>query len=158
MFRQRSIRRAALLAVLLSTAMPAQEWTWTAVLHADDFLAGEELQKLQTRHRWRWQFGSEFEVAVRRSAIPVPSPKCRMDYLILVMPTYYPESPKQATTAERRAMYDALIEIRKSGRGSLKIRFDPLWYAEKGTNGAELTTCNIYFTLPLEKDAARILR
>ena len=145
-----------LLIATLASSLHAQPWT--AVLHPGDFVAGEELQKLKTRHRWQWQFGDgQFEIAVKRSAIPVPSPKCRMDYLILTMPVYYPENPKQAPIEDRRAVYDALLKIQKAGRGSLKIRFDPLWYATKGPVGPELTTCNVYFTLPLEKDAAQIL-
>jgi hypothetical protein len=80
-----------------------------------------------------------------------------MDYLILVMPVYYPENPAQAPIAERRAVYDALLNIKKAGRGSLTVHFNPLWYAQQGPSGPELTTCNIYFTLPLSKDAAKIL-
>jgi hypothetical protein len=155
MFRSILIPAAIL---TLASGMRGQEWKWTTMLHAGDFTAGEDLQKLKTRHRWQWQFGTgQFEIAVRRSAIPVPSPKCRMDYLILTMPIYYPESPKQATLESRRAIYDALLKIQSAGKGSLKVHFDPLYFAEKGRAGVELTTCNIYFTLPLESDSARIL-
>ena len=70
---------------------------------------------------------------------------------------YYPENPAQATTADRQAVYDALVSIKKTGTGSLKVRFDALWYSRQGPTGPELTTCNIYFALPLEKDAARVL-
>ena len=58
------------------------------------------LPKLNTRHHWKWKFEDGFEVAVRKSAIPIPAPKCRMDYLILTIPSLYPESP-QASPAER---------------------------------------------------------
>ena len=80
-----------------------------------------------------------------------------MDYLILTMPIYYPESPKQASIENRREVYDALLSIQKAGKGSLKVHFDPLYFAEKGPSGVELTTCSIYFTLPLESDSARIV-
>jgi hypothetical protein len=135
----------------------AADWKWTVVLRNDDIIAGQALQKLNTRRHWAWRFDNgTFEIAVLRSSIPIPSPKCRMDYLILAMPVYYPENPAQAPIAERRAVYDALLNINKAGRGSLTVHFDALWYAEQGPSGAELTTCNIYFTLPLSKDAAKI--
>ncbi len=70
---------------------------------------------------------------------------------------YYPENPAQAPETERRAVYDALVSIRNAGQGAVKIRFDALWYWRQGPSGPELTTCNIYFALPLDKDAARIL-
>ena len=44
---------------------------------------GQDLQKLNTRNQWKWNFEEGFEPAVRESAIPVPAPKCRTDYLIL---------------------------------------------------------------------------
>ena len=113
---------------------------------------------MNRRHRWVWEFNAgEFEVAVRKTAIPVSAPQCQMEYLILRMPVYYPENPAQATTEERKAVYDALVSIKKAGKGGLKIRFDALWYSRHEPSGPELTTCNIYFSLPLEKDAAIIL-
>ena len=80
-----------------------------------------------------------------------------MEYLILTMPLYYPESPKQAPLSERLAVYDALAKMKRTGKGSMTVRFDALWYARQAGKSWELTTCNIYFTLPLEKDAAKIL-
>jgi len=79
-----------------------------------------------------------------------------MDYLILTMPHFYIENPAQAPIAERRAVYDALLNIKEANRGSLTVHFDALWYARQGPSGPELTTCNIYFTLPLSKEAAKI--
>ena len=131
---------------------------WATVLRSEDFVVGSDLQKLNTRHKWAWKFNAGvFEVAVRKTAISVEAPQCRMEYLILTMPMYYPENPAQATTEERQAVYDALVNIRKTGKGGLKIRFDALWYSRQGPSGPELTTCNIYFALPLDKDAAKVL-
>jgi hypothetical protein len=127
------------------------------MLRSDDFVVGQDLQKLGTVHRWAWRFNGVFEIAVRKSAIPIPAPKCRSDYLILRMPVYYPENPAQASMSERRAVYDALVSIKKTGKGGLKIRYDALWYWLQVPSGPELTSCNIYFTLPLEKDAAKLL-
>jgi hypothetical protein len=133
------------------------EPSWTVTLRAGDFLIGGALQKLKTRHHWISDFNDgRFELAVKKSAISIPAPDCRMDYLILTMPAYYPESPAQSTLADRRAVYDALVHMQQIARGTIKIKFDPLWYAKKTPSGEELTTCNIYFTLPLPKDAAVI--
>lgn len=135
----------------------AAEPTWTATLRAGDILVGQDLAKISSR-RWLWEFkDGKFEVAVRRSAIPVAAPKCRSEYLILTMPVYYPENPAQAPMAERKAVYDALGALKKSGQGSLRIRFDAPGLWRKGPSGAELTACNIFFTLPLDKDASRTL-
>ena len=131
--------------------------SWTVVLHARDFVLGDALQRVHTHHHWISGFnGGRFEVAVRKSAIPIPAPNCGMDYLILTMPAYYPEDPAQATLEQRRSVYDALMRIQETGREGLKVRFDALWYSKKGRSGPELTTCNIYFTLPLESDASTL--
>lgn len=135
----------------------ANDGAWTTVLHSADFIIGRDLQNLGTRHHWAWKFTGGFEVAVRKSAIPVPAPKCRMDYLILTMPVYYPENSAQASMADRQAVYDALSRIKRDGKGSLRVSFDAQWYWRQGPAGPELTTCNIYFTLPLENDAAKIV-
>jgi hypothetical protein len=128
------------------------------VLRSADIVAGQELQKLNSARKWMWKFtDGQFEVAVRKSAVPVAAPQCKAEYLILKMPMYYPENPAQAPMAERQAVYDALLAIQKAGKGGLKVRFDALWYSRKGPSGPELTTCNIYFSLPLEKGAATIL-
>lgn len=141
--------RLALGIAVLSVQTFAAGLTGTAQIRAGDILAGEELAKLSSR-RWAWQFdrGGGFEVAVRKSAIPIEAPGCRTDYLILAMPVYYPENPKQAPLAERRAVYDALLQMKRTGTGSMTVRFE--------TEGPKLATCNIYFTLPLPRDAAKI--
>jgi hypothetical protein len=73
-----------------------------------------------------------------------------MPYLILAMPLYYPETPKQASLAERRAVYDALLKMQETKQGSLQVRTEPLYSFKYGASGAELTTCNLYFVLPLD--------
>lgn len=144
------------LAVTASGVASATKGRWTAVLHSNDIVVGQDLEKLSSRHHWAWKFTGGFEIAVRKSAVPIPAPGCRMDYLILTMPVYYPEDPAQASMPDRQAVYDALVRIKKEGKGSLKIQFDAQSYWKQGPAGPELTTCNIYFTLPLEHDAATI--
>jgi hypothetical protein len=133
---------------------------WTVRLHGDDIVVGQPLENLKSRHHWLWRFNNEnfeglFDVAVRKSSIPILAPKCRMDYLILTMPEYYPETPKQAPVTERRSVYDALLKLAETGQGSLTVHFEG--EVHKGLSGPELTGCNIYFVLPLAPDAAKTL-
>jgi hypothetical protein len=136
-------------------AAPSPVWTHT--LHPSDIIVGEALAKLHTRHEWQWRFDADgkFEVALAKSASPVPAPQCRMPYLILAMPLYYPETPKQASLAERRAVYDALLKMQDTKQGRLQVRTEPLYSFKYGTAGAELTTCNLFFVLPLDWWAQR---
>ncbi len=148
----------AALVLLACGECAAAEGSWNVVLRANDVILGQDMQRLNPRRNWAWRFDAGvFEVAVRKSAVPIPAPQCRMDYLILRMPAYYPENPKQASMEERRAVYDALANMKKTGRGGLKVRFEALEYWRRGPSGPELTTCNIYFSLPLDRDSAKIL-
>lgn len=141
----------ALFAAACCTAAAADTPTWTATLKPGDFTIGPSLATLNNRHRWRWRFEQGFEVAVRKSAIPIPAPQCRMDYLILTIPSYYPEGDKpRATPEQRRATYDSLLSIQASRRGEYTLRFNALSYWRTTPRGPELTGCNIYFALPLE--------
>jgi hypothetical protein len=129
---------------------------WTERLHADDIVAGRPLEKLKSQHQWVWQNDvNGFDIAVRKSAIPILAPQCRMDYLILTMGVPYSESaPKQAAVIARQAVYDALLKLKQTGQGSMTLHF---WGAvHKGPSGPELTACNIDFVLPLAPDAAKI--
>jgi hypothetical protein len=151
---------AAVLITLVVGAAHADQLVWTFSLRPNDIIAGPSLQKLRTRHHWSWEFNEQigtFEIAVRKTVFPAASPQCRMDYLILSMPSYYPENPKQAPLTERRAVYDALLTMKETKKGILPVHVDALFYARKGPHGPELTTCNIYFVLPLNKDAGKLL-
>jgi hypothetical protein len=78
-----------------------------------------------------------------------------MDYLILKIPFYYPETPKQATAAERRAIYDALVALQTAGSGSLTVRVEaPAPIGQKVAGRTELTACNLYFAFPLSVKAS----
>jgi hypothetical protein len=144
----------------LSAGIHADPLTWTFVMHPSDMIAGPDLQKLSTRHHWDWKFdeqGGKFEIAVRKPAFPAPAPQCHMDYLILDMPLYYPENPKQAPLSERRAVYDALLAMHTTGKGTLPVHVEALYDVRERRSGPELTACNIYFVLPLAKDAGKLL-
>jgi hypothetical protein len=73
-----------------------------------------------------------------------------MPYLILTMPLYYPENPKQAPLPQRRAVYDALLTMQQTRKGSLQVQTEASYYVRQRASGAELTTCNLYFVLPLD--------
>jgi hypothetical protein len=145
------IALALVLAKPHAAAATDVEGTWTITLHPSNFILGPALRQLQTRHPWAAGFDerSGFEVALRKTSVAIPAPKCRMDYLILQIPTYYPENPKQASPSERRTVYDALLQIQERG-GSMTARVEaPLGLSRKGPGGAELVACNLYFALPL---------
>jgi hypothetical protein len=132
---------------------------WTILLHPTDFIVGDALKQLHTRHTWASEFddgSGAFESAVRRKAVAISAPQCRMDYLILKIPSYYPENPKQASVKERRAVYDTLVALQASGSGNVTARLEaPPGTARMGTSGIELTACNLYFALPLSVQASR---
>ena len=136
----------------LTGAAAAPGPVWTMTLHPPEVVVGEALAALKTRHEWQWRFDNngKFEVALAKSASPVPAPQCRMPYLILAMPLYYPETPKQAPLAARRVVYDALLKMQETKQGSLQVQTEALYYFKYGASGAELTTCNLFFVLPLD--------
>lgn len=151
---------ASLALLLVSTCGPAvaaaPEPAWIIVLHAQDFVIGDALKRLHTRYAWAAVFDEKsgaFEIAVRKAAVSIPSSHCRMDYLILKIPFYYPETPKQASVAERRKIYDAFAALQASGRGDLTASVEaPLAgnFARKANDGRfELTACSLLFAFPL---------
>ena len=154
---------AAIVALFLAFSVGnarAEQTTWSFVLRPNDIVAGSSLAKLKTRHHWNGTFNEQFgtfEIAVRKAAFPAEAPQCRADYLILAMPAYYPENPKQSPMAERRAVYDSLLSMQEKKSGRLPVRVEALSYMRNGPHGPELTTCNIYFVLPLATDAGKLV-
>jgi hypothetical protein len=141
------------LALMQGTAAAAEETpAWTIVLRPADFVIGPALAKLLARHAWVAEVDERggFEIAVRKKAVPIAAPQCRMDHLILKIPFYYPENPRQASVSERRAVYDAFATLQAAGSGSLSARVEaPESLARKGARGVELTSCSLYFAFPL---------
>ena len=114
----------------------AGEFEWTFILRPPDMVAGAEPAKAAGAPPLAMGIrrqGGKFEIAVRKSAFPAAAPQCHMDYLILGMPLYYPENPKQAPLSERRAVYDALLAMQASGKGALSAHVEPLQYARTGS-------------------------
>jgi hypothetical protein len=128
---------------------------WTIVLHPTDFVIGAALGQTHTRRPWLAGFDERsgaFEIALRKKAVAISAPRCRMDYLVLAIPFYYPENPKQASVSERRAIYDAFVALQTGGSRSLTARVEApggLGLARIGRNGVELVACNLYFAFPL---------
>jgi hypothetical protein len=136
-------------------AAAGQEPAWTIVLQPKDFVIGDALKRLKSRHTWVAAFDDRlggFEIAVRKTAVSIPAPQCRRDYLILKIPFYYPENPNQASLAERRKVYDAFVAVQASDRSIVTARVDaPLNVAlARLANGRfELVACSLFFAFPL---------
>jgi hypothetical protein len=148
----------ATLALAQSSAVAAEEApAWTLVLRPADVVIGAALAKLPARRAWVAEVDAQgaFEIAVRKKAVPIAAPQCRIDWLILKIPFYYPETPKQASVSERRAVYDAFVALQAAGSGSLTVRVEaPESLARKGPRGVELTSCSLYFAFPLSVRAS----
>ncbi|QKC82329.1 hypothetical protein EB232_12455 [Mesorhizobium sp. NZP2077] len=131
----------------------AEQASWTVVLHPTDLVVGDALGQLHTHRQWITGFDKRsgvFEVALRRKAIAISAPRCRMDYLILTIPVYYPENPKQASVRERRVVYDALVALQAKGKGSATVAVEaPEPLSRLGKRGIELVACNLYFAFPI---------
>lgn len=151
----------ALLGMLVSLQPPvaacAEEApAWTIVLRPADYVIGPALAQLRTRRTWAAEFDKgfgRFEIAVRKKAVPIPAPQCRMDHLILKIPFYYPETPKQASVSERRAVYDAFATLQAAGSVTARVEA-PEAFARKGPRGVELTSCSLLFAFPLSVQAS----
>jgi hypothetical protein len=147
---------AALVAISILSYAPAAasaDAAWTIMLRPTDFLVGAALAQLRTRRTWTAGFDEHsgaFEIALRKKAVAIPAPRCQMDFLILAIPFYYPENPKQASVSERRAIYDAFVALQAGGSGSLTARVEaPASLARIGASRIELAACNLYFAFPL---------
>jgi hypothetical protein len=150
----RKIPTIAAMVLLSWTAVSAaEEASWTIVLHPTDFVIGDALGQLHTRRQWNTGFDEQFggfEVALRKEAVAIAAPRCQMDYLILTIPHYYPENPKQASVRDRRAVYDALVALQTRHEGSIAAGVEaPEPLSHRGSKGTELAACNLYFALPL---------
>ena len=150
------IETLAALFVLACAPAPAfaeEVPAWTIKLRPADVVVGAALAQLHTRHTWAAAFDLQsgaFEIALRKKAVAIPAPSCNMDYLILKIPFYYPENPKQASVSERRAIYDAFMAFQAAGSGILTARVEaPAPFSRTGARGAELAACNLLFAFPL---------
>lgn len=146
---------AAMLVLTCAQSATAADETpaWTIVLHPTDFVIGAALAQLHTRRTWAAEFDEQwgaFDIAVHKTAVAIPAPQCRMDYLILNIPFYHHDTPKQASVSERRAICNSFVAFQAGGGGSLTARVEaPLGLARRGRSGVELAACNLLFAFPL---------
>ena len=125
--RQNPLIRKILIAlpiIMLGVAIAnAGPFEWTLALRPSDVVAGASLQKLRTSHHWKWEFDDQgkFEVAVRKSAFPAPAPQCRMDYLILGMPLYYPENPNRPRCSNAGRSMTPSLPCSRAGRAPCRL-------------------------------------
>jgi len=147
------IMATSLLSSAPAAVSAAERASWTVLLRPTDFVVGDALGQLNTRRQWITGFDERsgvFEIALRRKAIAISAPRCRMDYLILTIPVYYPENPKQASVRERRVVYDALVALQAKGKGSATVGVEaPEPLSRLGKRGIELVACNLYFAFPI---------
>jgi hypothetical protein len=150
----RAMALSALLAAGASAELAQAETPeWTLTLHASDFLIGPPLARLGVHRSWRSSFDDHigtFEIALRKTAAPAPVVGCPADFLVLTMPNYYPENPRQAPLAERKAVYDRLLAIQASGRGEFVARVMPASPGRQRASGPKWTGCTLAFVLPLD--------
>jgi hypothetical protein len=143
----------SILAFAASPAPADEVPAWTITLRPGDFVIGPPLAQLRTRRTWAAAFDEQsggFEIALRKKAVAIAASSCNMDFLILKIPFYYPESPKQASVSERRTIYDAFAAFQSGGKGALTARVEaPAPLARMGAHGVELAACNLYFAFPL---------
>jgi hypothetical protein len=149
---------AAFLAMFVLTSAPRfasadDVPAWTITLRPGDIVVGSALAQLRTRRTWEAAFDEQsggFEIALRKKSVTIPAPRCNMDFLILKIPFYYPENPKQASVSERRAIFDRFAAFQAGCRGTLTTRVEaPAPLARTGPRGVELAACNLYFAFPL---------
>lgn len=97
---------ATLIVVHVSAASSAEHApAWTIVLRPADYVIGPALAQLRTRRTWAAAFddrSSVFEIAVRKTAVAIPAPRCRMDYLVLTISVLLP-GKSQAGVGQRAA-------------------------------------------------------
>jgi hypothetical protein len=148
---------AAVVTIWMLLCAPATAATndvaaWSISLLPTDFVIGAALAHLGTRRTWATgldERSGAFEIALRKKAVAIRAPGCHMDFLILTIPFYYPENPKQASASERRAVYDAFVAFQAGGSGRLTVQVEaPASLARIGANGIELAGCNLYFAFP----------
>ena len=148
----RTLATMSVLAVAPIAAVADDIPSWTITLRPGDFVIGASLAQLHTRRAWTSGFDDKqggFEIALRKTSVAIPAPQCRIDYLVLTIPFYYPENPKQASVAERRTVYDALVALQARGSGTVTVHVEaPEPIGRRGPRGGALTACNLYFAFP----------
>ena len=101
-----------------------------------------------TENRYEFSGNGQFEIFVRKEAFPVPAPKCER-YIIVRMPGTAPSRADAARKLEqKRALFDALKELKNSGTGAYEVAIELNPYVQvvrRDPLQLELTECNVFF-------------
>jgi len=92
--------------------------------------------------------GGQFEIYLQPAAIGVPSPDCTGG-IIVRMPWTNPELPDaEPTVKTKRALFDALVEVREGRRDAQPVVLELEPYVEVAHDDprdVSLTQCNVFF-------------
>ena len=121
-------------------------------LHPQDFELTVPTDQRRPRYtaenQYEFSENGQFEIFVRKEAFPVPAPKCER-YIIIRMPGTDPSSANAAPKLERkRALFDALKELKHSGAGAYDVAIELNPYVQvvkRDPLQLELTECNVFF-------------
>jgi hypothetical protein len=121
-------------------------------LHPQDFEltvpTDQRRPRYTTENRYEFSGNGQFEIFVRKEAFPVPAPKCER-YLIVRMPGTDPSRADAARKLEqKRALFDALKELKNSGTGAHEVAIELNPYVQVVRSDplqVELTECNVFF-------------
>jgi hypothetical protein len=93
--------------------------------------------------------GGIFEIFIRASEFPVPSPGCNGGWIILRMPdTSYDDSGLAAKVATKREIWNRLEKMYTSGSGSVEVAIELNPYVrvlDDAIPKVELLYCNVFF-------------
>lgn len=109
--------------------------------------ASERRPRYGSENRYELSEDGQFEIFVHKDAFPVSAPTCER-YIIVRMPGTAPSSPDAAhKLARKRALFDALKELKTAGTGqqALAVELNPYVQVVSRTPlRLELTQCNAF--------------
>jgi hypothetical protein len=133
-------------AVIVDTSGKTTHYLVELPLRFEDLVVEGEL--MQREMAYAFVDGGQFEIYVKPSVIPVPSPGCA-EAIIVRMPWTPPDAPwATAAVEDKRALWkriDALVQ-RRTGEVTVAIQLDP--YVEAAADDpakVSLTRCNVFF-------------
>lgn len=133
-------------AVIVDTSGKTTRYLVEVPLRFEDLVVDGEL--MQREMAYTFVDGGQFEIYVKPSAIPVPSPGCT-EAIIVRMPWSPPDAPWATAAVEaKRELWkriDALVQ-RRAGEVTVAIQLDPyVEVAPDDPTKVSLTRCNVFF-------------
>jgi hypothetical protein len=109
--------------------------------------ADQRRPRYRAENRYEFSDNGQFEIFVRKQAFPIPAPKCER-YIIVRMPGTDPSTPDAADKlARKRALFNALEELKNSGAGQQAVAIELNPYVQVVRDDPlrlELTQCNAF--------------